>query len=242
MQVKRIPRGIFLVFRLPLLLLLLLIFLLSLGYGGWRLYYRYRYADPVEEIRRGMQDHIAGLESYHARFKTIPVGQENELTYSVEIWKEPPDRYRVEMSTAKGGRQSNLQVIIGDRDRVYFYDRDSADFILVAEPAEAEIAGTFLEDYWRSISEASSIEYISEERGARHRYYQVEVIPSEPHRYRVSERVWLEQSSLMPVRIESFDAAGRLTQVTVFELLQLNPVLEAALFQVEAGPAVAPDP
>ena len=59
------------------------------------------------------------------------------------------------------------------------------------------------------------------------------MIPPEPHRCRVSERVWLEQGSFLPVRIESFDAAGRLTQVTVFELLQLNPVLEAALFQVE---------
>jgi outer membrane lipoprotein-sorting protein len=242
LQAKEASGGIFLVFRLPLLILLLLGFLFGLSFGGWYFYHHYRNADPAEKIRQRMQDHIASLESYHARFKTIPLGQANELTYSVEIWKELPDRYRVEMITFEGGRQSNLQVIIGDRDRVYLYDQESADFIPAADLAEAEITGRLLEDYWRSISEASSFSYISEERGSRHHYYQVEIIPSEPHRYRVCERVWLEQGSFLPVRIESFDVAGRLTQVTVFELLQLNPLLEAALFQVEADPSVASGP
>lgn len=236
MPKKKIPRGIFLVLRLPLLVLLSLAIFLGFSYGGWRFYFQYRRADPVGMIRRGMRDRIAGLESYHARFRTIPVGQENELTYCVEIWKKQPGRYRVEMSTERRGRQTDLQVVIGDRDRCYYYDHDRAGFIPAADPAEGEITGTFLEDYWCSIGEAASLSYIGEKRSARHSYYQIETIPSQPHRCRVSERVWLEQDSFLPVRVESFDAAGRLTQVTVFELLQLNPVLEAALFQAETGP------
>lgn len=239
---KKNRRRIFLVFRMPLLILLLLGFLLSAGYGGWRLYYRHRCAAPAEAIRRSMQDHLATLESYHTRFKTVPVGPENGLAYLVEVWKEPPGRYRIEMITERGGRQSNHQLIVGDQEKVYFYDHDSTDFIPAAGTAagEIEMTGTFLEDYWRSISEASVFRYLSEKKGARHSYYQIEVIPSEPHRYRVSERVWLERGSFLPVRVESFDAAGRLTQVTVFELLQLNLALEAALFQVEANPPAAP--
>ena len=89
------------------------------------------------------------------------------------------------------------------------------------------------DSYWRSISEAPCFNYLSEESSSRHSYYQVEVVPSEPHRYRVSEQVWLEKRTLLPVRIESYDIAGRLTQVTVFELLQINPTLEAALFEVD---------
>lgn len=233
MQVKKVPRRLFWVIRLPLIILLLLAVLLGLGYGGWFLYHHGFYLDRAEAIRRGMSEQIAGLQSYHVRFKTLPVGQEGDPAYCVEFWREPPHRYRIEMSTAGEEQQKELQVIIGGRDGVYFYDRGSAGFVPLEEPAEMEITGTFLEDYWRSISEAAVFKYIGEEKGARHRYYQVEVIPPEPHRCRVSERVWLEQGSFLPVRIESFDAAGRLTQVTVFELLQLNPVLEAALFQVE---------
>ncbi len=242
MQGKKGSRKIFLALRSPLLILLLLAFLIGSGYGGWRLYYRYRCADPAEAIRRGMQDHLASLESYHARFKTIPVGPESELTYRLEIWKEAPGRYRVEMSAEREGRQSSHQLIVGDRERAYFYDHENAAFVPVAGTAEdgGELTGSFLEEYWRSISEASIFRYISEKKGARHSYYQVEVIPSEPHRFRVSERVWLERDSLLPVRIESFDAAGRLTQVTMFELLQLNPALEAALFQVETEPRADP--
>ncbi|HHW73815.1 MAG TPA: outer membrane lipoprotein carrier protein LolA [Firmicutes bacterium] len=234
MQAKKSSSGMFLVFRLPLLLLLLLALLLGLGYGGWRLYYG-RYADRAGAIRRGMREHIEGLKSYHARFKTVPVGVEDEPTYSVELWREPPHRYRIEMSSGGEGRQQGPQVIIGDRDGAYYYDPESAGFIPLDEKEGNGVSGAFLENYWCSISEAADLNYIGEEKGVRHRYYQIEVIPSEPHRHRVSERVWLEQDSFLPVRIESFDAAGRLTQVTVFELLQLNPVLEAALFQVEGG-------
>lgn len=234
MQAKRNSPGRFIVLRLPLLLLLLLALLLGLGYGGWRLYHD-RYADRAGAIRRGMQEHIDGLESYHARFSTIPIGLKDELTYSVELWREPPHRYRIEMSSEGQGERNSPQVIIGDGDEVYYYDRESGGFIPLDEGMGVEVGGAFLERYWRSISEASVFNYIGEEKGPRHHYYQVEVIPLEPHRYRVSERVWLEQDSLLPVRIESFDAAGRLTQVTVFELLQLNPLLEAALFQVESS-------
>lgn len=242
MRKNKDRRGIFLVLRLPLLILLLLGFLLGAGCGGWHLYQRYRCADPAEAIRRGLQDHLASLESYHTRLKTVPVGPENGLAYLMEIWKESPGRYRIEMSTERGGRQMSHQLIVGDGEQVYLYDHGSADFVPATgtDEDEIELSGTFLEDYWRSISEASVFRYISEKKAARHSYYQIEVTPSEPHRYRVSERVWLEGDSFLPVRVESFDAAGRLTQVTVFELLRLNPALEAALFQVEDEPAAAP--
>lgn len=227
------PRGVFLVFRLPLLILLLLGLLCGLGFGGWRLYYAGRHTDPALEIRQRMQEKISGMVSYHARFKTIPVGEDSETTYSVEIWKELPDRYRLEMNTYEAGRQSNVEVVIGDRGRVYLYDPEGGEFLPAGDLTEAGITATSLEDYWRSISEAPCFNYLSEESGSRHSYYQVEVVPSEPHRYRVSEQVWLEKGTLLPVRIESYDIAGRLTQVTVFELLQINPTLEAALFEVD---------
>ncbi len=229
------PRGVFLVCRLPLLILLLLGLLCGLGFGGWRLYHTGRHTGPAEEIRKRMQEKISGLVSYHARFKTIPAGRNAETTYSVEIWKELPDRYRLEMTTYEAGRQSNLEVVIGDGDGVYLYDPEGGEFLPAGELTDEGITASSLEDYWRSISEATCFDYLSEESGSRHNYYQVEVVPSEPHRYRVSERVWLEKRTLLPVRIESFDIAGRLTQVTVFELLQLNPTLEAVLFQVDTA-------
>lgn len=240
MPVNKAPRRLFWAVRMPIIILLFLALLLGLAYGGWFFYHHSPYLDRAESIRRGMSEHIAGLESYHARFKTIPLGQAGDPTYCVEFWKEPPHYYRIEMSSSGEDQPGELQVIIGHRDGVYFYDRSSAGFIPLEQPAEVEISATFLEDYWRSISEAAVFDYVGEQKGARHRYYQVEVIPSEPHRYRVSERVWLEQGSFLPVRVESFDAAGRLTQVTVFELLQLNPALEAALFEVESSPSAVP--
>ncbi|HOJ83456.1 MAG: hypothetical protein WBK24_08810 [Dethiobacteria bacterium] len=239
MQVKKekassAPRGVFMVFRLPLLILLMLGLLCGLGFGGWQCHHALRRAVPAEEIRQNMQENIAALVSYHARFKTMPAGGKSEIAYSVEIWKEIPHRYRLEMITYEAGRQVDVEVVVGDHDRVYLYDQERGEFLPAGGLAEAEMAALALEDYWRSISEAPCFNYLNEESGSRHHYYQVEVIPSEPHRYRVSERVWLEKSSLIPVRIESYDVSGRLTQVTVFELLQLNPALEENLFHVDS--------
>jgi len=39
---------------------------------------------------------------------------------------------------------------------------------------------------------------------------------------------------MMPARIEIYDLHDRLTQVTVFEIFKINPVLETTLFQVQA--------
>ncbi len=227
------PAGIFLVFRLPLLILLILGLLGALGLAGWRHFYGGSNSDPAVVIRRRMEENISALESYHARYRTTPAGEEGETAYSVEIWKEVPHRYRLEMTTTAAGRQSTVEVIIGEHDRVYLYDPGSGGFLPAAGLTETGVSTAFLEDYWHSICEAPLFDYIGEEGGSRHSYYMIEITPAEPHRYRVSEKVWLEKKTFLPVRIESFDLAGSITQVTVFELLQLNPMLEAALFEVD---------
>lgn len=228
-------RGVFLVFRLPLLILLLLGLLSGLSYTGWHLLYSGRQADPAAKIQQRMQQKIAALESYHALYKTTPAGDDHEAAYCVEIWKEMPHRFRLEVTTYEAGQQISMEVIVGDHNRVYLYNPEDAEFMPAVNPDETGIDAASLEEYWRSISEAPSFIYLDEEIGSRHSYYQVEVVPAEPHRYRVSERIWLEKKTLLPVRIESFDLAGRLTQVTVFEVLQINPALEAALFEVDAA-------
>lgn len=230
--------GVFLVFRMPLLILLLLGLLCGLGFAGWRLLFSVPRVDPSAEIRRRMQEKISALESYHARFKTTSAGQGGETLCSVEIWKENPHRFRLEMTTCEEGQPGSVEVIVGDGDGVYLYDRESGEFLPALDPGAAGAAAGSLEDYWRSICEAPCFNYIGEEKASRHSYYLVEIVPAEPHRDRVNERIWLEKKSLLPVRIESFDMAGRLTQVTVFEMLQLNHLFETALFEVDAA---APD-
>lgn len=224
--------GVFLVFRMPALILLLLGLLCSLGFAGWRLFFSAPRADPAAELRRRMQEKITALESYHARFITTSTG---ETVCSVEIWKEIPHRFRLEMTTCGEDQPDSVEVIIGNGDQVYLYDRESGEFLPAVDPYEAGIVSGVLESYWRSICEAPCFNYLGEERASRHSYYLVEIIPAEPHRVRVSERIWLEKKSLLPVRIESYDLAGRLTQVTIFELLQLNHPFETALFEVDAA-------
>lgn len=70
-----------------------------------------------------------------------------------------------------------MEVVVGDHDRVYLYDQERGEFLPAGGLAEAEMAALALEDYWRSISEAPCFNYLNEESGSRHHYYQVEVIP-----------------------------------------------------------------
>ncbi len=232
------PGGVFLVLRMPVLILLLLGLLCGLGFAGWRLVFSAPRADPAAGLRRRMQEQISALESYHARFKTTSAGGGGETVCNVEIWKEEAShRFRLEMTTCEEGRPDSVEVIVGDGDLVYFYNGESGEFLPAADPDEAGVAAGALEVYWRSICEAPCFNYLGEEKASRHSYYLVEIVPPEPHRERVNERIWLEKKSLLPVRIESFDIAGRLTQVTVFELLQLNHAFETALFEVDAAGA-----
>jgi outer membrane lipoprotein-sorting protein len=228
------PRFTFLVVRLPLLLATLLL-VIGLGFGGWHFYHALFGVDQAAQIQKQMRGNIRNLESYYARFKTRLLNSDETAAYHVEVWKAAPDRYRVEMTRLDGEGKADLQVVIFDGRKSFFYDPARGDFVPVDELHQGETPHLVLESYWRSVAEAGSFRLLSEESGTRHRYYLVEVFPAEPHRLRVRELVWLEAKSLLPVRVEIYDAYDCLTQLTTFEVVQLNPVLDATLFLVEAA-------
>lgn len=231
-------RLTFMVVRLPLMLMVLLLLIFGLGFGGWHFYHAFVSVDQAAQIQRQMRANIRNLESYYARFKTRLVNVEEDAAYHVEVWKAPPDRYRVEMTRLDSEGKAELQVIIYDGSRSFFYDPALGDFVPVDDLQLGEIPHLVLENYWRSVTDAGSFRLLSEESGTRHRYYLVEVFPAEPNRYRVRELVWLEAKSLLPVRVEIYDAYDCLTQLTTFEIVQLNPAVDASLFHVDATDSV----
>lgn len=131
---------------------------------------------------------------------------------------------------------TDVQVVVSDGLQAYLYNDELGDFYPVHDLSEAALPYLILEDYWQSLAGAEEISLVAEERGSRHSYYLVELSPQKPNRDRVREVAWLEAKSLLPVRIEFYDLFDALTQVTVFEILQINPELEASLFQVRAAP------
>lgn len=229
------PKGRFYVFRLPLLLLPALLLLFGLGFGGWHYYSARLTFSSAEQIQQRLRVSLQNLDSYYVRFKTNLVHESEEASYRVEIWKSGAELYRMEMTRTAEEGQADVQVVIFDGSRIYLYNGELGEFYPVHDLGEAQLPYLVLEDYWRSLSEASQISLVAEEKGVRHSYYLVEVIPDQPHRERVREVAWLEAKSLLPVRIEMYDIFDSLTQVTIFEILQINPSLEATLFQVRAA-------
>ncbi len=230
------PRGRFYAFRLPFLIITLLLVLFGLGFGGWH-YYSARLAlSTAGQIQQRLRESLQSLDSYYVRFKTNLVNETAENSYLVEIWKSGAHLYRMEMTRAAEDGQTEVQVVIFDGHQAYLYNRELGDFYPVHDIGEARLPYLVLEDYWRSLTEAAEISLVAEEKGVRHSYYLVEVFPDQPHHDRVRDVAWLEAKSLLPVRIEAYDIFDCLTQVTIFEILQINPPLEAALFQIQAGP------
>jgi len=228
----------FYVLRLPVLIIGALAFLLTFAFGGWR-YYSDRLAlSDAEQIRQRLQLNLQALESYYVRFRTKLLPGSEEIIYNVELWKSGDQLYRMEMTREVEEGRAEVQVVVFDGTQTYFYNHELEEFYPVHELEGGRLPYLVLEDYWRSLAEAPQISRMAEERGSRHSYYVVEVIPADPHRDRVREIVWLESDTMLPVRIELYDLHNRLTQVTVFELVQLNPALEVNLFHVQ--PALKP--
>lgn len=227
------PRRTFLAVRLPVLVIMLLLLLCGLGFG-WHYYNRRLALTPAERLWQEMRESGANLRSYHACLKTTLMNVPEESEYEVQIWRDGPERYRLEVTRLAEGKQAGLQVFVLDGERAYLYDPELGDFLALSAAEQVDIPFPALEDYWASILEAGQCEILAEEEGLRHRYYRAEIFPAEPHRYRVREIVWLEAKSLLPVRIETYDAYDCLTQLTVFTMIRINPPLEASLFQVDA--------
>lgn len=232
-----LPGQLFLVFRLArvmLLLVLLLALLLGGGLGlAGRLNCRESSSPSVSRLRQALEDRLGSLESYYLRCRVVPVGSGERASFLVEIWRSLPDRSRVEVTRLEGREQVGLQVLVMDGSRAYYYDPSLGDFYAVrGRDPVMPAPSTTLEQFWTGLLEAPRMELLAESTSTRHRYYVFEVHPLRPHRHCAVERVWLEADSLLPVRVESYDEHRRLTQVAVFELLQVNPVLAAALFEV----------
>lgn len=221
------PRRVFLALRFPGAILFSLLLLFGLGFGGW---YLLGNLPGTLQLQEQMRKNIDNLSGYYASYKTSLFGAMEGLEYSVQIWKSAPNLYRLEMS---GLPDNQLLVMINDGSRAFLYNQELGDFFPVHDIEGPEAPYLSLEDYWQEIAGAVHFDLMSEKTGLRHNYYQVEVFPTEPHRHRTREIIWLEAGSLLPVRIEVYDSYGTLTQLTTFEILQLNPVLEAALFMVE---------
>jgi len=233
-------RSTFLVFRATTLAALLALLLFSLGVGGWRIYHTYIALTPSEQIQRQLKEKLTGIESYYFRLTSTPVGSMQDVRYLVELWSSSEDQLRVEATCLEEGAQSRLQVVVRDGSQVYYFDPSLKKFYPVKGNGNMpeDIPVLTLEDYGRDLTEAGHFKLLGREEKTRHNYYLVEVVPPNPHRYRCLDKVWLEAESLLPVRIESYDSNLCLQQVTCFEHILLNPLLEAALFEVDQPAAV----
>ncbi|MEW5785430.1 MAG: hypothetical protein AB1767_10225 [Bacillota bacterium] len=230
---RRRSRVPFYVLRLPVLLLSTALLLFGLGFAGWR-YYNTRLAlEEAEQIQLRLQESLETLESYYARFKTTLYHTGVQEAYRVDLWKSASAFYRLEMTRLDEGGEAAAQVVVFDGVQAYLYSPDLDDFYPIHDLARPAVPYLILEDYWRSVAEAEQLQLLTSEPGSRHRYYLVEIYPPEPHRHRVRELAWLEAESLLPVRIEIYDIYNSLSQVIAFEIIRLNPELEASLFHIE---------
>ncbi len=230
-------RGTFLVFRVTTLIVLLALLVFGLGVGGWRIYHRCFAFTPSEQIQQKLKKNLAEIGSYYLRLTSTPVGGPEKACYQVEIWGSE-DQLRVEATTLDECDREGLQVVVRDGQQIFYFDPALKKFYPIKEQIPEDIPVLTLEDYGHNLIDAAEFRLLGREDKTRHSYYLAEVIPPEPHRCRCLDKVWLETESLLPVRIESYDAHLCLRQVTSFEQIILNPTLEAALFEADQPAAL----
>lgn len=227
------PRGGFLALKVPAIKLAGVAALVALLFGAWQYLGGSQKTVLTRDIQQAFKDNMAGIESYHASFTTALPGDKGNNIYKVEIWKGAPGLYRMEMvELDEQGKQVDSHIVLTDGEECYLYNTELGDFYPVHDLGVYDTPYLILEDYWSSLAQAREFNVLSEEKGARHSYYLVEIYPSEPHLERVRELAWIETESLLPVRLELYDAFGLNTQVTFFEIIRVNPNIEASLFQV----------
>jgi len=166
---KRV-QGRFYVLRLPFSLISALLILFSLSIGGWY-YYSARLAlSDADQIRQRLRDNLLELNSYYARFRTKLFQGPAEATYQVDLWKSGDQLYRLEMIRNFDEDPAKLQVVIADGSQVYIYNQELEEFYPVHDLGVDQLPHLMLEDYWRSLVEATQINLAAEERGSRHSY------------------------------------------------------------------------
>jgi outer membrane lipoprotein-sorting protein len=190
----------------------------------------------VESLLHRVEKTTNGLESYHSLLEYEIIGEVNER-YHVEQWYLAPSYYRIEIGQSSDQEQENgsvEQIFIANGEDIWLCHPGLGEFYLLRDPAPAEEYTPFLlHSYWRTLTEAEEISILGTEEKERHSYYLLKVLPARSRFNHAMEKLWLEQKTLLPTRIEIYSERGALTQIITFKKITLNPKIDPSIFKTD---------
>lgn len=212
--------------------LFLLLMIIGAAAGA---YYYYNYCiDGIKLVQRALRNEQK-LKSYYSNMEIRTAHAGEGQRYFVQVWFNAPSRYRVEVFTTYIGEGTPAQVFISDGERRWIYSPEIGDFYLLSPLQEGEqVAGApfLLTHLLQDLAQARKVELLGMERQEGRRFYLLKVIPEQTARGHAWEKVWLERSSLLPVKIQVYDEYDKLNRTVTFNIIELNPKLNDELFRI----------
>lgn len=186
---------------------------------------------PSEKgLRDGLSKEINNVKSFHALMEIRIAARDSVERYEVEQWFLAPQLYRVDVGLPHGSGQR----FITDGVVTHIYEEELKEWFQVDNASEHNPTPPFLlTSYWQNFLDSREMTLLGKEKLEQRTYYKVEVIPRDTNEYREKEIFWLDSKTLMPMRIETYDAKGELRAELVFKEIVLNPRIDEAVFDAE---------
>lgn len=182
-------------------------------------------ADIYEQIYKKYNQ----VNSYQCQVKMVVAGNKTTKEYVMNQYYKSPDRYKMvilEPEEIKG-----LTTVYVHNEVTTFQPEIQGKFTLL-NYTPIDKSYIFLPDFFKTFyqSEQASVTATSQQKN---RYTVLKADIPGNNIYRYSQGIWIENDTLLPYKIEVYDIKQRPVIRVIFEEVQINPVLEDNIFEVQ---------
>lgn len=193
----------------------------------------------AEQVAQQVRQSYDRINDFHGVVVTESYFLGKKQVIRCEQWFKKPDKFRIEVADPKG---RGLQTTICNGKRLWIYDRQLQEVVVVENPGQELLLKNraSLPGFMRSLQFMAQLKVVGQEKFAGKRCYVIEFTPKQEALKEFSGKqvVWLEAKNYIPLRIEEYDAEGKLSTLTYYEKFEWNLNLDNALFDFDPSDEV----
>lgn len=187
-----------------------------------------------EEIVSDLQKKVADLKGYKASGELTISSGETPLTYKVEAWYEAPDHYRIMLENEA---QNLKQIILKNEDGVFVLTPHlKKSFRFQSDWPQGHGQIYLYQSLVEAVASDKDRMFTKTDHG-----YMFQVKAQYQNRMLSTQRIWFEEKTLAPKRVEVMDQDEKVLVTLVFDTFTWHPKFDADDFSQEKNMAVAAD-
>lgn len=179
---------------------------------------------PMEEVQKNLLE----MENYKCEAELVRISNKGEEKYDIAQYYKNTGQYRLEILSPES-IAGNYTVY--DGENIYQYNKMMDSRIISDSPKESHNNELFLGSFIKNYMDSEDVAVATGSFDASQCLILEAVIPG-PNRYLSSEKLWIDENTLKPVKFIIYDSDGNERYILTYTEFEYNTQIDDNLFIV----------